>query len=83
MRAFIAAAEVGDDVWSEDPTINKLQDKVAAYFGKERSGSMRNMMAVEEWEGFHAERLEYAERALHDLLVSTGLVDTTAYYRSI
>ena len=27
MRAFIAAAEVGDDVWSEDPTINKLETR--------------------------------------------------------
>ena len=51
MRAFIAAAEVGDDVWSEDPTINKLEDKVAAYLGKEAamyvpSGTMSNQCGI-------------------------------------
>jgi len=51
MRAFIAAAEVGDDVFNEDPTVHQLQDKVAAYFGKEAalyvpSGTMSNQIAV-------------------------------------
>lgn len=44
-------AEVGDDVYGEDPTINALQDKLARLFGKEAalfvpSGTMANQIAV-------------------------------------
>src|SRR5262245_59568783 len=51
MRAAMAAAEVGDDVFSEDPTVNRLQEKVAAYLGKEAalfvpSGTMSNQICV-------------------------------------
>jgi threonine aldolase len=51
MRAYMAKAEVGDDVFDEDPTIHELQDKTAAYFGKEAalfvpSGTMSNQIAV-------------------------------------
>ena len=51
MRAFIAAAEVADDVFNEDPTIHKLQDKVADYFGKVAalyvpSGTMSNQIGI-------------------------------------
>lgn len=51
MRAFMAAAELGDDVFNEDPTVHLLQDKVAAYFGKEAalyvpSGTMSNQICV-------------------------------------
>src|SRR6202044_1618332 len=51
MRAAMAAAEVGDDVFGEDPTINRLQERVAAYFGKEAalyvpSGTMSNQICV-------------------------------------
>lgn len=51
MRAAIANAEVGDDVYSEDPTVNKLQKKVAALLGKEAalyvpSGVMANQIAI-------------------------------------
>ena len=35
MRDFIARAEVGDDVFGEDPTINQLQKRVAELLGKE------------------------------------------------
>ena len=35
MRAAMAAAEVGDDVFGEDPTVNRLQDRVAELLGKE------------------------------------------------
>lgn len=35
MRAAMAAAEVGDDVYGEDPTVNTLQDEVAALLGHE------------------------------------------------
>lgn len=51
MRAAMAAAEVGDDVYLEDPTVNLLQERAAAMFGKEAalfvpSGTMGNQIAV-------------------------------------
>jgi threonine aldolase len=51
MRAAMLAAEVGDDVFGEDPTVNRLQEKVAALFGKETalfvpSGTMSNQICV-------------------------------------
>lgn len=47
----MAEAEVGDDVYGEDPTVNLLQEKAAEMFGKEASlfvptGSMGNQIAV-------------------------------------
>ncbi len=51
MRAAMAAAVVGDDVWGEDPTVIELQDRVAALLGKEAalfvpSGTMSNLIAL-------------------------------------
>lgn len=51
MRAVMAEAEVGDDVFGEDPTINALQKKVAVLLGKEKailvpSGTMANQLAI-------------------------------------
>ncbi len=51
MRAAMAAADVGDDQFGEDPTINVLQDRVAAILGKEAalwvpSGTMANQIAL-------------------------------------
>ena len=51
MRAAMAKAEVGDDVYREDPTINKLQEKAAEITGKRAalfvpSGSMGNLIAI-------------------------------------
>src|SRR6478736_1182973 len=51
MRAAIAAAEVGDDVLGDDPTINLLEEKLAALLGKEAalfvpSGTMSNQIAI-------------------------------------
>ncbi len=51
MRKAMAEAEVGDDVYGEDPTVNLLQEKAAEIFGKEASlfvptGSMGNQIAV-------------------------------------
>lgn len=51
MRAAMAAAEVGDDVFFEDPTVNRLQERVAALLGKEAalfvpSGTMSNQVCV-------------------------------------
>lgn len=51
MRKVMAEAEVGDDVYGEDPTVNLLQEKAAEIFGKEAAlfvptGSMGNQIAV-------------------------------------
>src|SRR3989442_11387975 len=51
MRRAMAEAEVGDDVFIEDPTINKLQERAAAVFGREAglfvpSGSMGNLTCI-------------------------------------
>jgi len=35
MRAAMAAAEVGDDVYGDDPTVNRLQAVMAERFGRE------------------------------------------------
>jgi threonine aldolase len=51
MRNAMAAAEVGDDVYGEDPTVNRLQDRIAGILGKEAalfvaSGSMGNQLCI-------------------------------------
>ena len=51
MRQAIAQAAVGDDVYDEDPTVNRLCDRVAELLGKEAavflpSGTMCNEIAV-------------------------------------
>src|SRR5437660_3057193 len=51
MRAAMYRAEVGDDVYGEDPTINRLQELAAERTGKEAalfvpSGTMGNAVAV-------------------------------------
>ena len=54
MRRAMAAAEVGDDVFGEDPSINELQERSAALLGKEAglltsSGTMSNLIATLAW----------------------------------
>lgn len=51
MRKAMAEAEVGDDVYGEDPTINRLERRAAEIFGKEAAifvptGSMGNQIAI-------------------------------------
>ncbi len=51
MRRAIYEAVVGDDVFFEDPTVNRLQEHVAALLGKERalwvaSGTMGNLLSI-------------------------------------
>ena len=52
MRQAMASAEVGDDVYGEDPTINALQERVAALFGHQAAlftptGSMANQIGLQ------------------------------------
>ena len=51
MRDAIASAPVGDDVFGDDPTVNSLEERVAAMFGKEAglftpTGSLANQLAI-------------------------------------
>jgi threonine aldolase len=51
MRAAMAAAEVGDDVFGEDPTVRALEERIAGMLGKEAalfvpSGTMGNQLGV-------------------------------------
>ncbi len=51
MRRAMAEAEVGDDVYGEDPTVNRLEQRAAEIFGKEAglfvpTGTMGNTIAV-------------------------------------
>src|SRR5512136_416585 len=51
MREAMARADLGDDVYGEDPTVNRLQERVAALLGKEAalfvpSGVMANQIAL-------------------------------------
>src|SRR5271155_1744986 len=51
MWAAMASAEVGDDVYGEDPTVNRLQARAAEIFGREAAifvptGTMGNQIAV-------------------------------------
>jgi threonine aldolase len=54
MRATMAAAVVGDDVYGEDPTVNRLQSRAAEMFRREAalfvpSGCMGNLLAIMGW----------------------------------
>lgn len=54
MRRAMAEAEVGDDVYGEDPTINRLQERAAKLFEKEAAlwvptGCMGNLLAIKGW----------------------------------
>src|SRR5262245_55202384 len=51
MREAMARAEVGDDVYGEDPTVNRLQERAVALLGKEAalfvpSGTMANQLSL-------------------------------------
>ncbi len=51
MRAAMAEAEVGDDVYGEDPTVNRLEERAAELLGKEAAlfvptGTMGNTIAI-------------------------------------
>ena len=51
MRTAMAGAELGDDVFGEDPTVNRLQRRAAELLGKEdalfvASGTMGNLLGI-------------------------------------
>src|SRR5258708_1213172 len=54
MRRAMADVEVGDDVYGEDPTVNRLEQRAAQIFGMEAalfvpSGCMGNLIAIKVW----------------------------------
>lgn len=54
MRRAMASAEVGDDVYGEDPTVNLLQKRAAEIFAKEAAlfvptGCMGNLICIKVW----------------------------------
>ena len=54
MRRAMADADVGDDVYGEDPTVNRLELRAAEIFGKEASlfvpsGTMGNLISIKVW----------------------------------
>jgi len=62
MRAAMAAADVGDDVYGEDPTVIRLEERVATLFGHEAAlftptGSMANVLALRSLVGVGEEVL--------------------------
>ncbi|KAJ9529023.1 hypothetical protein QJQ45_007099 [Haematococcus lacustris] len=68
---------VGDDVWGDDPTVNKLQDLAAAMFGYEAalfcpSGTMTNQIAIKVAAAINAEDAHYPRTSLVCLENSTN-----------
>ena len=54
MRRAMSEAEVGDDVYGEDPTVNRLEKRAAEIFGKEAAlfvptGCMGNLISIKVW----------------------------------
>lgn len=67
MRQAMAEAEVGDDVYGEDPTVNRLEERAAEIFGKEAAlfvptGCMGNLIAIKVW-AHHGDEVICEERS--------------------
>jgi len=66
MRAAMAAAEVGDDVYGDDPTVNRLEQRMAGLLGQEAalfvpSGTQSNLLALMSYCGRGDEYIAGAE----------------------
>jgi len=77
MRKAIAAAEVGDDVYGEDPTVNALQERIAAMLGKEAAvwvptGTMANQIALGSLAGMGDEII--CDRSCHVVNYEGGAI---------
>jgi len=89
MREAMAKSEVGDDVYGEDPTINSLEERVAALFGKEGglftpTGSMANQLGirllVNPGEELLAEEDAHVVRAELGATAAHGGITTRTWY---
>jgi threonine aldolase len=84
MRKAMAEAEVGDDVYGEDPTINRLEARAAEIFGKEAAlyvptGCMGNLIAIKIWT-HHGNEVICDERAhvnLYELASMSAIAGCT------
>jgi len=79
MRSVMAEAEVGDDVYEDDPTVNLLQERAAALLGKEAalfmpSGTMSNAAAIKTHTHSGDEIL--LDGQAHSMLYEVGLPAT-------
>ena len=77
MRKAMATAEVGDDVYGEDPTVNALQERIAALLGKEAAlwaptGTMANQLAIGSLAGMGDEIV--VERGCHVVNYEGGAI---------
>ncbi len=75
MRAAMANAEVGDDVYGEDPTVNRLEQRAAEILGKEAglfvpTGTMGNTIAVKVHTSHGEEVISEARSHLTDMELS-------------
>jgi threonine aldolase len=82
MRSAMFNAEVGDDVFGDDPTVNLLENKIATTFGKESalffpSGTMSNLAAVMSWCGTRGSEMILGD-ASHVFLYEQGGVSQLA-----
>ncbi|QDU88455.1 L-allo-threonine aldolase [Pirellulimonas nuda] len=89
MRQAMAMAEVGDDVFGEDPTVNRLEARVAELLGKEAalfvpSGTMGNQIGIRLHAGpgdeficdLHAHVYQYEQAAFAQLFgISVRTID--------
>ncbi len=95
MRKAMAEAPVGDDVFGDDPTVNRLQDRIAELFGKEAalftpSGTMANQIVFKTiarpgWElvcerECHIANYEVAGPAAHSGLMVTFLDSENGFF---
>lgn len=81
MRKAMAEAEVGDDVYHEDPTVNRLEELVAALYGQEAalyvaSGTMANQLAIRA-QTHHGDEI-IMERASHPFNSEAGALAALA-----
>src|SRR4051812_43852509 len=75
MREAMLRAEVGDDVYGEDPTVAALERRAAELTGKEAavfapSGTMANQLGIRAWAG-HGDEV-YLHRESHVMLHEAG-----------
>jgi threonine aldolase len=84
MRRAMAAAEVGDDVYGADPTVNLLQKRAAAILSKEAAlfvptGCMGNLISIKVWT-HHGDEVICEERAhvnLYELASMSAIAGCT------
>ena len=81
MRKAMVEAEVGDDVYHEDPSVNRLEEMVAALYGKDAalyvaSGTMANQLAIRA-QTHHGDEI-IMERASHPFNSEAGALAALA-----